>query len=139
MDILRMNREWQSDHVSHKLVKLVHVPESVDSETYMCAPLPSDIREKVHWRMLQIVKENWMLLGGLVSADCRSAVLLEFLPFDAFCYSDVTRAVVDKLVYLQRNGEERKKKSALAKFNEKQLRLQSSGCLGTAENRTVKK
>ncbi|KAH8616172.1 hypothetical protein ERJ75_000507000 [Trypanosoma vivax] len=67
--------------------------------------------------MLKIVEENWMLLGGLVSADCRSAVLLELLAFDAFRYCDVTRAVVDKLVHLQRNGEECKK-SALAKFNE---------------------
>ncbi|CCD18883.1 hypothetical protein ERJ75_000530700 [Trypanosoma vivax] len=89
--------------------------------------------------MLQIVKENWILLGGLVSADCRSAVLLELLAFDAFRYSDVTRAVVNKLVYLQRDGEERKKKSALAKFNEKQLHLQSSVWLGTAENSFVKK
>ncbi|CCD17955.1 hypothetical protein, conserved in T. vivax [Trypanosoma vivax Y486] len=88
--------------------------------------------------MLQIVEENWMLLGGPVSADCRSAVLLELLSFDAFLHSDVTRAVVDKLVYLQRDGEERKK-SALAKFNKNQLHLQSSEWLGTAENSTVKK
>nr|CCC46586.1 putative retrotransposon hot spot protein (RHS) [Trypanosoma vivax Y486] len=138
MGILRMSSEWQSDHVSHKLVKLVRVPGSLNDETYRCVPLSSDIHERVHRRMLKIVEENWMLLGGLVSADCRSAVLLELLAFDAFCYSDVTRAVVDKLVYLQRNGEECKK-SALAKFNEKQLRLKSSKCLGTAENSFVKK
>ncbi|CCD17933.1 putative retrotransposon hot spot protein 4 (RHS4) [Trypanosoma vivax] len=138
MDILRMGSEWQSDHVSHKLIKLVRVPGSLSDETYRCVPLSSDIREKVHRRMLQIVKENWVLLGGLVSADCRSAVLLELLAFDAFCYSDVTEVVVDKLVYLQRDGEERKK-SALAKFNKKQLHLQSSECLGTAENSFVKK
>ncbi|KAH8616178.1 putative retrotransposon hot spot protein 4 (RHS4) [Trypanosoma vivax] len=138
MDILRMNSEWQSDHVSHKLVKLVRVREDLNDETYRCVPLSSDIHERVHRRMLKIVEENWMLLGGLVSADCRSAVLLELLAFDAFRYSDVTRAVVDKLVYLQRDGEERKK-SALAKFNEKQLRLKSSKCLGTAENSFVKK
>ncbi|KAH8606546.1 putative retrotransposon hot spot protein 4 (RHS4) [Trypanosoma vivax] len=138
MDILRMNSEWQSDHVSHKLVKLVRVREDLNDETYRCVPLSSDIHERVHCRMLKIVEENWMLLGGLVSADCRSAVLLELLAFDAFRYSDVTRAVVDKLVYLQRDGEKRKK-SALAKFNEKQLRLKSSECLGTAENSTVKK
>ncbi|CCD18229.1 hypothetical protein, conserved in T. vivax, (fragment), partial [Trypanosoma vivax Y486] len=138
MDILRMSRKWQSDHVSHKLIKLVRVREDVDDETYKCVPLSSDIREKVHRRMLQIVKENWVILGGLVSADCRSAVLLELLSFDAFCYSDVTKAVVDKLVYLQRDGETCMKKSALAKFNEKQLRLQSSVWLGTAENSFVK-
>ncbi|KAH8616175.1 putative retrotransposon hot spot protein 4 (RHS4) [Trypanosoma vivax] len=138
MGILRMSSEWQSDHVSHKLVKLVRVPGSLNDETYRCVPLSSDIHERVHRRMLKIVEENWMLLGGLVSADCRSAVLLELLAFDAFRYSDVTRAVVDKLVYLQRNGEECKK-SALAKFNEKQLRLKSSKCLGTPENSTVKK
>ncbi|CCD18405.1 retrotransposon hot spot (RHS) protein, partial [Trypanosoma vivax Y486] len=138
MGILRMSSEWQSDHVSHKLVKLVRVREDLNNETYRCVPLSSDIHERVHCRMLKIVEENWMLLGGLVSADCRSAVLLELLAFDAFRYSDVTRAVVDKLVYLQRDGETCKK-SALAKFNEKQLRLQSSECLGTAENSTVKK
>ncbi|CCD20341.1 retrotransposon hot spot protein, putative [Trypanosoma vivax Y486] len=138
MGILRMSSEWQSDHVSHKLVKLVRVPGSLNDETYRCVPLSSDIHERVHRRMLKIVEENWMLLGGLVSADCRSAVLLELLAFDAFRYSDVTRAVVDKLVYLQRNGEECKK-SALAKFNEKQLRLKSNKCLGTPENSFDKK
>ncbi|CCD18217.1 retrotransposon hot spot (RHS) protein, putative [Trypanosoma vivax Y486] len=102
MGILRMNSEWQSDHVSHKLVKLVRVREDLNDETYRCVPLSSDIHERVHRRMLKIVEENWMLLGGLVSADCRSAVLLELLSFDAFRYSDVTEAVVDKLVYLQR-------------------------------------
>ncbi|CCD20245.1 putative retrotransposon hot spot protein 4 (RHS4) [Trypanosoma vivax] len=138
MGILRMNIQWKPDHASHKLVKLVRVRVGLNGETYRSVPLSSDIHEKVHCRMLQIVKENWMLLGGLVSADCRSAVLLELLAFDAFRYSDVTRAVVDKLVYLQRNGEECKK-SALAKFNEKQLRLKSSVWLGTAENSSVKK
>ncbi|CCD19858.1 retrotransposon hot spot (RHS) protein, putative, partial [Trypanosoma vivax Y486] len=138
MGILRMSSEWQSDHVSHKLVKLVRVRVGLNNETYRCVPLSSDIHERVHCRMLKIVEENWILLGGLVSADCRSAVLLELLAFDAFRYSDVTRAVVDKLVHLQRDGEKRKK-SALAKFNEKQLRLKSSKCLGTAENSFVKK
>nr|CCD21871.1 RHS [Trypanosoma vivax Y486] len=138
MDILRMGSEWQSDHVSHKLIKLVRVRVGLNDETYRCVPLSSDIHEKVHRRMLQIVKENWVLLGGLVSADCRAAVGLELLSFDAFLHSDVTRAVVDKLVYLQRDGEKRKK-SALAKFNKNQLHLQSSEWLGTAENSTVKK
>ncbi|KAH8606542.1 putative retrotransposon hot spot protein 4 (RHS4) [Trypanosoma vivax] len=138
MGILRMDSEWQSGHASHKLVKLVRVREDLNDETYRCVPLSSDIHERVHRRMLKIVEENWMLLGGLVSADCRSAVLLELLEFDAFRYSDVTRAVVDKLVYLQRDGETCKK-SALAKFNEKQLRLKSSKCLGTAVNSFDKK
>ncbi|CCD19201.1 retrotransposon hot spot protein (RHS) [Trypanosoma vivax Y486] len=138
MGILRMNSQWQSNDVSHKLIKLVRVPGSLNDETYKCVPLSSDIHERVHRKMLQIVEENWVLLGGLVSADCRAAVGLELLSFDAFLHSDVTRAVVDKLVYLQRDGEKRKK-SALAKFNEKQLHLQSSVWLGTAENSTVKK
>ncbi|KAH8615833.1 putative retrotransposon hot spot protein 4 (RHS4) [Trypanosoma vivax] len=139
MGILRMNSQWKSDHVSHKLIKLVRVPGSLNDETYRCVPLSSDIREKVHRRMLQIVKENWVILGGLVSADCRSAVLLELLAFDAFLYSDVTRAVVDKLVYLQRDGETCMKKSALTKFNKKQLHLQSSVWLGTAENSFIRR
>ncbi|KAH8605344.1 putative retrotransposon hot spot protein 4 (RHS4) [Trypanosoma vivax] len=136
MGILRMNSEWQSDHVSHKLVKLVRVREDLNNETYRCVPLSSDIHERVKVKMLQILKDAWVLLR-LAPSDCRAAVGLELLSFDAFRYSDVTEAVVDKLVYLQRDGETCKK-SALAKFNEKQLRLQSSECLGTAENSTVK-
>ncbi|CCD20648.1 putative retrotransposon hot spot protein 4 (RHS4) [Trypanosoma vivax] len=136
MGILRMNSEWKSDHVSHKLIKLVRVRGALNDETYRCVPLSSDIHEKVKVKMLQTLKGMWMLLR-LEPSDYCAAVGLELLAFDAFRYSDVTRAVVDKLVYLQRDGEERKK-SALAKFNEKQLRLQSSECLGTAENSFVK-
>ncbi|KAH8607607.1 hypothetical protein ERJ75_001394600 [Trypanosoma vivax] len=88
--------------------------------------------------MLALISKSWLLLR-LAPSDFRSAVLLELLAFDAFRYSDLTKAVVDKLVYLQRDGEKRKKKSPLAKFNKKQLRLKSSECLGTAENSTVKK
>ncbi|CCD20014.1 putative retrotransposon hot spot protein 4 (RHS4) [Trypanosoma vivax] len=58
MGILRMSSEWKSDHVSHKLIKLVRVPGSLNDETYRCVPLSSDIHERVHHRMLQIVKEN---------------------------------------------------------------------------------
>ncbi|CCD20404.1 retrotransposon hot spot protein, (RHS), putative, (fragment), partial [Trypanosoma vivax Y486] len=132
MGILRMDSEWKPDHVSHKLVKLVRVRVGLNGETYRCVPLSSDIHERVHRRMLQILKGTWVLLR-LAPSDCRSAVGLELLSFDAFLYYDVTEAVVDKLVYLQRDGETCKK-SALAKFNEKQLRLQSSKCLGTAVN-----
>ncbi|CCD21164.1 retrotransposon hot spot protein (RHS), partial [Trypanosoma vivax Y486] len=127
MGILRMNSEWKSDHVSHKLIKLVRVRGALNDETYRCVPLSSDIHEKVKVKMLQTLKGMWMLLR-LAPSDYCAVVGLELLAFDAFRYSDVTRAVVDKLVYLQRDGEERKKKSALAKFNEKQLRLQSSEC-----------
>nr|CCC46587.1 putative retrotransposon hot spot protein (RHS) [Trypanosoma vivax Y486] len=58
MGILRMSSEWKSDHVSHKLIKLVRVPGSLNDETYRCVPLSSDIHKRVHHRMLQIVKEN---------------------------------------------------------------------------------
>ncbi|KAH8606551.1 putative retrotransposon hot spot protein 4 (RHS4) [Trypanosoma vivax] len=131
MGILRMDSEWQADHASQKLVKLVRVREDLNNETYRCVPLSSDIHERVKVKMLQILKDTWVLLR-LAPSDCRAAVGLELLSFDAFLYYDVTEAVVDKLVYLQRDGETCKK-SALAKFNEKQLRLQSSECLGTAE------
>ncbi|KAH8620543.1 putative retrotransposon hot spot protein 4 (RHS4) [Trypanosoma vivax] len=137
MGILRMDSEWQSDHASHKLVKLVRVREDLNNETYRCVPLSSDIHERVKVKMLQILKDTWVLLR-LAPSDCRAVVGLELLSFDAFLYYDVTEAVVDKLVYLQRDGEKRKK-SALAKFNEKQLRLQSSECLGTAVNSFDKK
>ncbi|KAH8618655.1 hypothetical protein ERJ75_000260000 [Trypanosoma vivax] len=88
--------------------------------------------------MLGRISKSWVLLGGPVSADCRAAVGSELLSFDAFRYSDVTRAVVDKLVYLQPNGETCMK-SVLVKLNKKQLRPQSSACLGTAENSFVKR
>ncbi|CCD21544.1 hypothetical protein, conserved in T. vivax [Trypanosoma vivax Y486] len=77
IDILRMSSERQSDHVSHKLIKLVRVRGALNSETCKYVPLSSKIHEKVHHRMLKIVEENWMLRTGLVIAFLRSCVLLE--------------------------------------------------------------
>ncbi|KAH8615736.1 putative Retrotransposon hot spot protein [Trypanosoma vivax] len=113
MGILRMNSEWKPDHASQKLVKLVRVRVGLNNETYKCVPLSWDIHEKVKVKMLQILKNTWVLLR-LAPSDCRAAVGLELLSFDAFLYYDVTEAVVDKLVYLKRDGETCKKSALLS-------------------------
>ncbi|KAG8341003.1 hypothetical protein TRVL_08171 [Trypanosoma vivax] len=111
MGILMKNSEWQPDHASRKLVELVRVRGDLNDETYKCVPLSSKIHETVKIKMLQTLKDTWVLLR-LAPSERRAGVGLELLSFDAFLYYDVTRVVVDKLVYLQRNGETRKKKRA---------------------------